>query len=70
MTSSVSIFWLSRTTRRSIKRNGVWLDIDAVEIAAGGEQARLAVVHDAHGDEIGAGLGDPVRDRERRGRRR
>src|SRR4051794_30232933 len=35
--------------------------IDAVEIASGGEQAALAVMHDADGDEIRAGFGDPVR---------
>src|SRR5229473_2795842 len=33
-------------------------DIDAVEIAAGGEQLRFAIVHDPHREEVGARLGD------------
>ena len=32
--------------------------VDAVEIAAGGKELRLTVMHDAHGEEIGARLDD------------
>ena len=31
--------------------------VDAIEIAASGEEAHLAVVHDAHGDEVRVRLG-------------
>src|SRR5580700_1670782 len=34
--------------------------IDAVEIAAGGEEARLAVMHDAGGEKVRARFGDAV----------
>src|ERR1700674_1572052 len=33
---------------------------DAVEIAAGGEELAVAIVHDAHGKKIRPRLGDPV----------
>src|SRR5439155_12947479 len=37
-------------------------DIDAVEVAAGGEELAVAIMHDAHGEEVAAGLGDPAFD--------
>src|SRR6266513_3551119 len=37
-------------------------DGDLVEIAAGREELAVAVVHDAHGEKIGAGLGNAIRD--------
>ena len=36
-------------------------DVDAVEVAAGGEQAGFAVMHDADREEVRPRLGDPVR---------
>ena len=60
--SSVSIFWLSSTTIRSRNCRVRPGNVDAVEIAAGREQAGVAAMHDAHGEEIGARLRDPVLD--------
>src|SRR2546423_5841526 len=37
-------------------------DGDLVEIAAGREELAVAVVHDAHREKIGAGLGTAIRD--------